>query len=222
METVYFLDMGVIIGHLVQVSGKVQIDNFSTPSCKFLEKNKSSPKVSCCTIIDKEIPKFLKRWKKMSNEIRKKLNDENYEISKENLYARDVKRAEKIYSLKNKLGKEKLNRLLINIETVIEIRFDNIKNNMLNDVVIKESEIDEELRSHFQAVTKNYSDSQVIASAIQYTTKNPGTILVTTDYTDFNELKSALRMREIFDHYTAPKVLFLNKQKIKSKRGGSS
>jgi len=211
METVYFLDMGVIIGYLVHVSGNTQIDDFSTASFKFFKKNKNCSIVSCCAIIKKEVPKFLRRWKEMSSEIRKKLNDETYEIKGKNLYERDIKRAKKIYSLKNKISKEDLNLLLINLETTIEIRFDELKNNLLSDVVIEESEIDEELRSHFQAVTGNYSDSKVIASAIQYTTKTPGTTLVTTDYSDFQKLKSALRMRERFDQYKVPKVLFLSK-----------
>ncbi len=213
-EKTYFLDMGVIIGYLVFVDATPEIDAFAAESIKFLEQNKDNSIVTCWSITGNDLPKFLKRWKMMTNEIRKKLRDPNYEISQADLLPQDIKRAERIYSMAKTIGKEKLHQHLIKIETTIEIRLDYLKNNIINEVVIPESEIDEDLRSHFQAVTKNYSDSKVIASAIQYnTSKNNNTTIVTTDRRDFENIKENLEMREPFDKYVAPKVIFLKGEK---------
>jgi len=160
------------------------------------------------------LPKFMKRWKLMSIEIRKKIRDFDYKISDTNLLPQDIKRAKNILKLENKLGKERLNQILISIETTLEIRLDYLKDNVIKDVVIPEKEIDSELKSHFQAVTRNYSDSKVIASAIQYTTtKNKNTVLVTTDYKDFKNIKEELDSREPFDDYLCPEVYFIKIRK---------
>lgn len=213
MSKGYFLDMGVIVGFIMYVSGRrKQIDGFSVPSVKFLKKNKKSRKVSCFSVVDDEMPKFIKRRKIMLNEVRKKLNDSEYKIEKtDDLYKRDVKRAKKIYSLKEEIGKEKLHKMLIDQEVIIEVRFEYFKEEILDKVVVPLDEIDEELRSHFQAKTGNYSDSRVMASAVQYTTKHKNTELVTTDKKDYKDLIPWLRMYEKFDSYWAPKVIFLNK-----------
>jgi len=213
MDKTCFLDMGVIVGFLVYAENEEsQIDDFSLPCTNFLE-NEKRLKVSCCSIIDNEMPKFINRWKIMSKEIRKKLSDKDYKMASAELYPRDLERAEKIYLLKNKIGIEKLNESLLNVETVLEIRFDYVKNKMLMDIVVPEKEIDEELRSHFQALTGNYSDSKVIASAIQYNTNTKNVLLVTTDKKDFKDIAFNLKMREKFDHYAAPELHIIKKQK---------
>ncbi|MFH1224869.1 MAG: hypothetical protein V1676_03620 [Candidatus Diapherotrites archaeon] len=166
--------------------------------------------VSCFSITAHEMPKFIKRWKTMSAEIRKKLGNADYEIKKVgNLYDRDVGRANKIYSLRGRLGEEELNKVLLNLETIAEMRFEYLRDNMLTEIVIPLDEIDEDLRSHFQAKTGNYSDSRVIASAIQYATKYRDTILVTTDNKDYDGLPQCLRERQKFDNYWAPKVFVI-------------
>ena len=211
LQKTYFLDMGVIVGYLVFTDSKPELDVFAAESTKFINKNKNMPIVTCCSIMVVDLPKFMGRWNVMSKEIRKKLRDSTYQISQSNLLPRDVKRAEKIYSLAKKIGKEKLNQKLVELEVIIEIRRDSLlTNNIINEVVIPVDEIDSELQSHFQAVTGNYSDSRVIASAIQYTTKiNKNTIVVTTDYTDFKDIKEQLESRDIFEPYLCPGIYFI-------------
>jgi len=219
MKKRFFLDMGVMVGFMFYLEGEIKLDIFSTSSTLFLQENEGAVMVSCSSIMSEDMPKYLIRWKAILVEIRKKINDSDYEFKETDiLYERDIKRAKKLFvSVEKKEGEEQ-HQFLIDLETIPEIRFDYIQDNIINDVVIPITEIDQDLRSHFQAKTHNFSDSKVIASAIQYSTKNKETVLVTTDYSDFQDIETWLRKYEKFDHYHAPKVKFLKKEKTGTKK----
>lgn len=193
IREVLFLDMGIIVGyanHLKEYNKKFLIDNidyFCEDSVRLIEKFKNKIFITCDYIINKDLPNFLERRKILREEIRKKLRNNEFKIGmSDKLYQRDVNWGEKVYRLKDffKEGEREVFKLLLDLDISSELRIKEFKSTVIKEIVIPIREIDTELKSHYFTFTNNYSDSNIIASAIQYHTNNKNITMVTTDVKD--------------------------------------
>ena len=81
--------------------------------------------------------------------------------------------------------------------------------NKITKVVIPLSDIDAELRSHFFTFVRNWSDSNIIASAVQYNTGSTINV-VTTDKKDFWKLKEWLDTDlHLSEKYSVPPISYI-------------
>ena len=226
----YFLDQGVIIGYAdsifdsnkqnKQEAGKElvgKIDIFAEASVKFIETKEEKTFSTCFYIVKHDLPKFLARRALIIEEIRRKIKDSDYgigssEIAKKYLYPRDIAWANKIFLIKDLLkGKEKeLSSFLLEIETVFKRRIAFFINKILNKVVIPIKDIERDLMWHFHSFINNYSDCNVIASAVQCNTNLFRILVITTDKKDWQNIKECLDTNlTLSQKYKAPKWLYL-------------
>lgn len=209
--TSFFLDMGLIVGYASYMENSPSTDIYAKPSLKFVEKFEKDEFVTCHHIVDNDLPKFQKRRQVLRDEIRKKLRNPKYKIDSDELYPRDIERAESICKLKDKLpgGEAEVFQLITEIDETFDARIVYFLNNKISKVVIPISQIDKKLRSHFFTFTQNWSDSNIIASAVQYNTENPIHV-VTTDKKDFWKLEEWLGMDIIIsEKYSVPEVSYI-------------
>lgn len=176
----WFLDMCIILYYVAQ-------DNsyFHKKSFELLNQNEGNIFLVCFYIIDKDLPKYLKRQRIIIDEVLKKVRDENYIFGSSDdgsfLYDKDKQKAEKLY-LQSKVIKDK--RDFINKvkesqkgqELLIEYLF---KTKI--EKVIPIEEIDQKLRSAiFTYLEGNISDANILASGVQEH-KNKKLVLLTGD-----------------------------------------
>lgn len=241
-----FLDQGVIIGYASYVQETLETQNyldiFSLAAVKFFQLNKLKKFVTCFYITEHDLPKFLKRRKIAIEELRKKLQQEDYEIgSSENardlLWPQDIAWIKKIYILRNFFPEKQLLELILRIESLFGARIDYLLSRIVSEVVLPVTEIDIELRSHLHTYIGNFSDCNVIASAIQYNTQLSSqkreeerqetdkkrqesmeekqqnitrTVVVTTDKKDWQDVDKFLGMNiELEKKYKCPRWVYL-------------
>ncbi|OGJ21462.1 hypothetical protein A3K73_00650 [Candidatus Pacearchaeota archaeon RBG_13_36_9] len=176
----WFLDMCIILYYVAQ-------DNsyFYKKSFELLNQNKGNIFLVCFYIIDKDIPKYLKRQRIIIDEVLKKVRDENYIFGSSDdgsfLYDRDKQKAEKLYlqskSVKDKITfinkvKESQKGQELLIEYLLKTKIEK---------VIPIGEIDQKLRSAiFTYLEGNISDANILASGVQEH-KNKELVLLTGD-----------------------------------------
>lgn len=176
----WFLDMCIILYYISQ-------DNsyFHKKSFELLSQNQENLFLVCFYIIDKDLPKYLKRQRIIIDEVLKKVRDENYIFGSSDdgsfLYDRDKQKAEKLYlqskSIKDKITfinkvKESQKGQELLIEYLLKTKIEK---------VIPIGEINPKLRSAvFTYLGGNISDANILASGVQEH-KNKELVLLTGD-----------------------------------------
>ena len=209
--TCFFLDMGVIVGYASYIDNSPTTDLYAKPSVEFVKKFEKDEFITCHHIVDNDLPKFQKRRRILREEVRKKLRDPKYKIDSTELYPRDVERAEEICKLKDRLpgGEAEVFQLISEMDANFDARIRFFLDNKITKVVIPLSDIDAELRSHFFTFVRNWSDSNIIASAVQYNTGSTINV-VTTDKKDFWKLKEWLDTDlHLSEKYSVPPISYI-------------
>lgn len=199
----FFLDQSVIVGYASFIFNEPEtiikaIERFGKTCTDFIESNKKEQFVTCFYIIENDLPKFKNRRKIALQEIRKKLHDPSYEIGSSEmatkyLYKRDINWANRIFSLLGILSPKQLFQLLIKIDAVFSIRIDYLIGNIIDKIVIPIEEINKELGNILREFIDDYSDCNVFASVLQYTTESESILetkkffFLTLDKEHFNE-----------------------------------
>lgn len=192
-----FLDTSVIIGY----SGLLSVEKLEGGEkifkiCADFVKNKEGKFVVCCFTIEKEIASLIVRQKVWLNEIKKKIDDTNYEIGSSTnakaLYPEDINRAKKVYSYYSlnidKTNKEGFKKNLSVIRAGIEARISFFLERLIDERVIPRNQIKKPLVNILREFIGNYADCNVFASVLQYTTsKSEKIIFITLDKRDFDE-----------------------------------
>lgn len=179
----FFLDQGVIVAYANAIFEEKEIqeiiDKHAENAQKFVEKNKGNL-ITCQYITKADLPRFLKRRSFLVKELYKKLNNPSYEICSKELWKQDLQWAKKLIWLKDVLGENTINIALFTIEMNFSRRVELMLSTMISKIVIPVEEIDKELAMHLRTYIKNFSDSMVIASAMQYNVQEE-IVAVTTD-----------------------------------------
>jgi len=181
----WFLDMCILIYHASRDNSQL-----SKKTAAFFSKNKGKKFLLCHYLIEKDLPKWIKRQKILTDEVIKKIKDPSYELNfsknEEYLYKTDKQKAEKLI-VKAEFTKDKDSfvKTLINLQKDMEsVIFNFIRNEAEKVILI--AEIDEDLKSQLFTFLNNISDSNILASAIQYHNKEELTLL-TGDKKDWNK-----------------------------------
>lgn len=224
--TEYFLDQSIIVGYVGFIFNEKEtiikvIEKFSEVCVKFIENNKKEDFITCFYIVEKDLTKFKKRRKIVLEEIKKKLQNPEYEIGSseeaiKNLYKNDINKAKKIFSLLSLISEKELMNLLIKIEAVFSIRMDYLFKNIINKIVVPLTAIDKRLVSILQEFIDNFSDCNVFASVLQYATEantiitKKTIVFVTLDREHFNENNMAFIKQDLrLKNYNFPEISVL-------------
>lgn len=203
----FFLDQSIIVGYASFIFNEPEaiikaIERFGKICVDFIESNKKEQFITCFYIIENDLPKFKNRRKIVLQEIRKKIQNPNYEIgsselAKKYLYKRDINWAKRIFSLLRILTPKQLFNLLIKIDAVFSIRIEYLIKNVIDKIVVPIEEINKELVNILREFIDDYSDCNILASVLQYTTDQSKSILktkierkiifITLDKEHFNE-----------------------------------
>jgi len=176
----WFLDMCIILYYVAQDKSY-----FHKKSFELLNQNEGHVFLVCFYIIDKDLPKYLKRQRIIIDEVLKKFRDETYVFGSSDdgsfLYGRDKQKAEKLYlqsrSIKDKINfinkiKESQKGQELLIEYLLKTKIEK---------VVPIGEIDPQLRSAiFTYLEGNISDANILTSGIQEH-KNKEVTLLTGD-----------------------------------------
>lgn len=176
----WFLDMCIILYYVAQDNGY-----FHKKSFELISQNEGNSFLVCFYIIDKDLPKYLKRQRIIIDEVLKKIRDETYIFGSSeegsSLYGRDKQKAEKLYlqskTIKNKITfinkvKESQKGQELLIEYLLKTKIEKI---------IPIEEIDPKLRSSLLTYLEgNISDANILASGIQQHNRKE-IILITAD-----------------------------------------
>lgn len=224
--TEYFLDQSIIVGYASFIFNEEEtiiraIEKFGEVCVEFIENNKKEDFITCFYIVEQDLTKFKKRRKIVLEEIKKKLQNPEYEIGSseeaiKNLYKNDINKAKKIFSLLSIISEKELMNLLIKIEAVFSIRMDYLFKNIINRIVVPLKEIDKKLVSILREFIDNFSDCNVFASVLQYATEantiitRKTIVFVTLDREHFNEnnisfIKQDMRLK----NYSFPEISIL-------------
>jgi hypothetical protein len=176
----YFLDMSLIIHYCyrigLDIEGKV---------IKFIDEKGENLFLVCYYIVDENLPRWIRRMRIIFKEIKKKINNPEYELwsSQESklLFKKDKINGEKILKrcelTKNKKEfLEIMERGWIYAETRVRI----FLRDLIDEKVISINEIDPELKSALFTFLNNMSDAMTLASGIQEHNRKE-LILITTD-----------------------------------------
>lgn len=164
---------------------------FYKKTMKFLDEKKEDSFLVCFYIIERDVPKYLRRQNIIINEVLRKIINENYEFGESEegslLYDRDKQKARKLFlqakSVENKINfieglKDSQKGQEILIKKFIKLKAER---------VIQISEIDPELKSKLlDFLEGNTSDANILASGIQEHKKEE-LILLTADKTHWNK-----------------------------------
>ncbi|MEK6850588.1 MAG: hypothetical protein AABX85_03360 [Nanoarchaeota archaeon] len=217
-----FLDTSVVIGYAGYISKeKLEGRDAIIKLCVKFVENKKGKFLACYFTINKEINSLLKRQRIISNEIKRKIDDQNYELcsskeAKNGLYSEDINRTKKIYtfySLNYSNKKEEFKQNLISIQSNIETRISFFIEKLVDEKVIPIKEIEPNLVNMLREIISNYSDCNVLASAIQYATqKKEEVIFVTLDKKDFAQNNiDFMKEDKRFNDYKLPIIEILSK-----------
>lgn len=199
----YFLDQSIIIGYAYFISTESEaiqkiIEKFGKLCVELIENNKKEDFITCFYIAEGDLPKFKIRRRVVLEEIKKKIQNPSYEIGSSEeaikyLYKRDINNAKRIFSLLGIMPERELTGLLIKIEAVFSIRVDYLFKNIISKIVVPVENIDKKLVDILQEFIHDFSDCNVFASCLQYTTESESIIqtnkiiFVTSDKEHFNE-----------------------------------
>jgi len=214
-----FLDTSVIISYsgLLSVEKLERRENVFKICADFI-KNKEGKFTVCYFTIEKEIASLIVRQKVWVNEIKKKIDDENYDIGSTNaksLYPEDINRAKKVYNYYSlnldKTNKEGFKKNLSAIQADIEARISFFLERLIDERVIPLNQIEKPLVNILREFIGNYADCNVFASVLKYTTsKNEKVIFVTLDKKDFDENEIAfLKNEQRLQSYKFPEFKIL-------------
>lgn len=202
----WFLDMNIILYYV----GEGDKPDLNKKSKKFVNQKKESKFLVCYYIKDVDLPKWIKRQRVLYRELMKKLNDSSYKLysskESESLISRDRKKGIKFLTLFNSIPLPETINKIEKIFLYIEQQINEFFKNYIDEVVIPVEEIDSELKSHLMSFinigksNKNYSDINIISSAIQEH-KNKSLTIITADRKD---LKKDF-LEEVKYHYNLTK-----------------
>jgi hypothetical protein len=153
-------------------------------------KDKKDNFYVCYFVLEKEIPRLIKRYSEMFKELKSSKPDFKKLLQDKKIRDRELQLANKLLVLKElKASKgEDLLPFINKLEEVLYVRIDFFLTNLINKKVIPLSEIDKELASAILTWTQNFSDSNIIASGVQFHNKEEEEIvLVTSDRNDWTK-----------------------------------
>lgn len=222
----YFLDQGIIVGYASFIFNESEaiikaVESFSKICVEFIEKNNREEFITCFYIVENDLPKFKNRRGIVLQEIRKKMQNPNYEIgssdlAKKCLYKRDINWANRIFSLLRVISQKQLLNLLIRIDAVFSIRAEYLIKNIISKIVIPIEEINKELVNVLREFIDDYSDCNIFASVLQYATESKSIIeakkiiFATLDKEHFNENNTAfIKGGPKLKNYEFPEVKIL-------------
>ena len=176
----YFLDMSLIIYYCYRTGLDIE-----KKVIKFIDEKGKNLFLVCYYILNENLPKWIKRMRIIFKEIKRKINNPEYELwsSPESkiLFKKDKINGEKILK-KYELTKNKKEFLEMIEEGWIytEARIKIFLRDLIDEKVIPVNEIDFELKSVLFTFLNNISDAMTLASGIQEHNKKE-LILITTD-----------------------------------------
>jgi hypothetical protein len=176
----YFLDMSLIIYYCYRTGLDIE-----KKVIKFIDEKGKNLFLVCYYILDENLPKWIKRMRIIFKEIKRKINNPEYELwsSPESklLFKKDKINGEKILK-KYELTKNKKEFLEIIEKGWIyaETRIKIFLRDLIDEKVIPINEIDFELKSVLFTFLNNISDAMTLASGIQEHNRKE-LILITTD-----------------------------------------
>jgi len=203
----WFLDMCIIL----YSAGEGDRPDLNKKTKKFIEEKGVNTFLTCYYIKERDLPKYLERQKIILDEIIKKINDDSYTLYNSQksykLTNRDKKKLIKLLLLSKTINKaEDRIKSIMNLFSELERRINSFLQNYIDEFVVPVGEIDQELRSHLMSFinigksNKNYSDTCILASAIQEN-NNKQLIIITADKNDWNKEL----LQEVYNHYNLKK-----------------
>lgn len=177
-----FLDTCLIISYAsegIELPGKYE--NFV--------KNKNSMFYVCYFVLEKDIPSLIQRYSEIFKELKKQNPDFTKLINEKRIFKKDFNFAYKLLLFKEAIIKKGIDfaEFISAIEEIFLVRIDFFIANKIDKKVIPVDKIDNELRSSLFTWTQNNSDSNTLASGIQFHNNEEEIILVTGDKTDWTK-----------------------------------
>jgi len=214
----YFLDMNLPIYFCMQIGHSLE-----KKAKLFIENKNDSFFLLCDYIVNRNLPRWLKRQKIILFEFNQKIQDQGYNLfSSEQskiLFQKDKIFANRLLlSYNQSKDKKQFVENINQIFNLLQARISYFIKNYIDEVVIPESKIDFKLKSCLFTWLRNDSDVRTIASAIQEHNNKKLTI-ITADKKDWtNELLKEIHNDTQLskDYPSLPKIEYLQNYLPKS------
>lgn len=182
-----FLDTCIIIGYANAGLGEMSLDK-NSKSCLEFVKNKKNDFVICYFTLEKDLVSLKRRFNILIDEA-KKQNPNFIRLADNHLiFKKDILRGEKFLKVKEVIveRKEDPNLFLDKIRDLVNYRIDFFIQKFIDWIVISLKDIDFDLKSSLFTWTENNSDSNILASAVQFHQQEEIT-LITLDRKDWTK-----------------------------------
>jgi hypothetical protein len=136
-----------------------------------------------CARVLKEINKISKKLAFIQIEVLKKLRDKNYKFSARNelLNEKDIVKIKKLYLMKSSQKYEIVLNEFEESKRLLLLRINFLIERKIKQIVIPESEIDKTLVSNIRKFINNYTDCEILASALIFQKGRDLFLFVTAD-----------------------------------------
>ncbi|MCK4997105.1 hypothetical protein KAS08_02270 [Candidatus Pacearchaeota archaeon] len=203
-----FLDTNIVVNYVNRnnTSKKIVKDCYD-----YVESIKG--KIILCGFVANELEKLFEKRSRIHNAVLKKVKDKNYDLS-ENLNRRESPRAKKLYVKVKDIEIKKLSELLAKERVSFEMGVEKFLKIEVDKIIINPREINQELVRKINDIISNIDDCKVLASALQYQSKEEHLFNFVTADDDFSEngyeyLKEHFKINHSKDEIRFPKLVNL-------------